>query len=292
MLLGVVLGLSTAWMWATTSLLVKAFSGRVGTLSFNAFRMVTASLFFLVLLPFFGGWEAVNQISDASRVALIFSVIAGGAIGDSLYFWSMSRIGTSRALPISNIYPLFTWALAVPFLGEPITLNALAGTGIILIGLYLLAPPPESDAEAPIGLNRAGILAAIGAAVFWAAATAAMKFGLRDGVNVVAVNAFRLPLGALVLLGMVQWRHGLKAWEPYDRNNFPSLLALAFYSTCVGGLLWVLAVDYAGAARAALLNTTSPLVGVPLSVVFLHERVTPRIAFGALFSVIGIGMIL
>jgi DME family drug/metabolite transporter len=292
MLLGVMLGLSTAWTWATTSLLVKTFSNRVGALSLNAFRMVTASILFLALLPFFGGWEAMDRLSVASRLALLFSALAGTAFGDTLYFWSMTRIGASRALPISNIYPLFTWALAAPFLGEPLTWRALLGTGIILVGLYLLAPPSEPVVEAGTGLNRAGVMAAIGAAVLWALGTAAMKFGLQDGVNVVAVNAFRMPLSALILVGIVHWREGFKAWKPYDRRTLPSLVALALYSTGLGGVLWVLAVEYAGAARAALLNTTSPLVGMPLAVVFLHERVTPRIALGALCSVIGIAMIL
>lgn len=289
---GIVLGISTAWVWSTTSLLSKTLSARVGPLSFNAVRMLTASLFFLALLPFFGGWEAMMQLSDASRLALISGTIFGVTFGDTLYFWSMARIGASRALPISGIYPLFTWAMAVPLLGEPITAKALLGTVVVLVGLWLLAPASSPEVQVDARLNRAGVLGAIGAAVFWAVGTTALKFGLQDGVNVIVVNAFRLPLCALLLLAMVQFRRGSEAWRTYDRGNVPAFIALGIYSTGLGAILWTLAVEYAGAARAALLNTMSPLIGVPLSILFLRERVTPRVVLGVLCSVVGIVMIL
>src|SRR5512142_3273037 len=121
MLTGIALGFSTAWVWATSSLWIKAQSARVHPLAFNAFRMTVATLFFMALLPFFGGWDAFVAVPVSSSVMLALSTIVGITFGDSLYFWSMNKIGTSRALPISGIYPLFTWAIAVPLLGEPIT---------------------------------------------------------------------------------------------------------------------------------------------------------------------------
>jgi len=62
--------------------------------------------------------------------------------------------------------------------------------------------------------------------------------------------------------------------------------------TGIGMIVWTLTVDYAGAARASLLNTAAPLIGVPLSALFLRERVTAKIAAGTLLSVVGIWMIL
>ena len=292
MLAGIAFALSTAWVWATTSLWAKVHSERVDPLSFNAFRMTVAALFFLLLLPFFGGWQALGEISLAGRVALMVGTVFGVCFGDTLYFWSMMRIGTSRALPISGIYPLFTWALAVPLLSEAITLRAMLGTGLVLVSVYLLSPAPEKGLHIDARSQRLGVLAAIGAAMLWAIGTTAMKYGLQDGVNVIAINAFRLPLGALILLAMAQMRGGARTWQSYDRDNIPALIALSLYSNGLGAILWVLAIDLAGAARAALLNTMSPLIGVPLSILFLHERVTTRIAVGAVLSVIGIVMIL
>jgi drug/metabolite transporter (DMT)-like permease len=193
MVLGILFGLVSASLWATTSLAVKAQSARVDTLSFNAFRMVIGALFFLALLPFFGGWNAVTGLSSGSLTALSVSIICGAVIGDSLYFWSMTQIGASRAMPISGIYPLFTWALAVPILGETVTMRALLGTIFVLVGLTLIAPAVEVEEAHAARWNRLGVFAAIFAAAMWALSTTMMKIGLQDGVNIMRSIAFVFP---------------------------------------------------------------------------------------------------
>ena len=67
---GIFFGLVSASLWATTSLAVKAQSARVNTISFNAFRLMFGAMFFLALLPFFGGWNAVTSLSTTSRAAI------------------------------------------------------------------------------------------------------------------------------------------------------------------------------------------------------------------------------
>lgn len=292
MIAGIVLGVASATIWATSSLAVKAQAARVHPVSFNAFRLIVASLFFLVLLPFFGGWDAVAEMSFDTRLALTSSTIAGIVIGDTLYFWSMTQIGASRALPISGIYPLFTWAIAVPLLDEPITWRAMIGTALVLISLVLLAPVAQDEPSGSSKLNRAGVLAAIGAAACWAIGTTALKFGLQEGVNLVVLNAFRLPLGALVLVLIMRKWKGAQMWNGYRRDNLPVLTALAWYSTALGAIVFILVVEYVGAARAALLNTVAPVIGIPLSIIFLRERVTLKLVIGALLSISGIVLIL
>jgi DME family drug/metabolite transporter len=138
MILGLILGLTSAFIWATTSLAIKAQSDEIHPSSFNAFRMVVGTVFTLALLPFFVGWQAFALVPAHTIVMLSISSIIGIAIGDVLYFWSLTKIGAARALPISGTYPLFTWALAVPLLGEQITPGAIIGTVLVLIGVSLL----------------------------------------------------------------------------------------------------------------------------------------------------------
>ncbi|MBI3536408.1 MAG: DMT family transporter [Chloroflexi bacterium] len=282
MVTGILFGLASATVWATSSLMVKAQSARVDSFSFNAFRMIVTAIIFLAALPFFGGWDALANFSWTARAALTISIICGGAFGDSLYFWSMTQIGAARAMPLSGLYPLFTWAIAVPLLGEIVTVRAVIGTIVALIGLYLLAPARNGDAIINARVNRAGVLAAISAAILWAISTTMMKVGLQDGANVVVINSFRLPLGALVLaMILTRWR-GRAAWSTLRRDDLPRLIALSVYGTALGSVLWIWSVEYAGAARAALVNSMAPLMGVPLAIIFLRERVTRRIVFGAL----------
>ena len=292
MALGVILGLASAFVWATTSLAMKSQSEHIDALSANTFRMVVAAILFLGLLPFFGGLEALAQLSNGAKIALTISFISGIALGDTLYFWSMTQIGAARAMPLSSIYPLFTWALAVPFLGEPITLQAILGTALVLIGVYFLTPKAQQVSQVDARAKRIGTLAAIVAAVLWAISTTLLKVGLQDGLNVVVINSFRMPVGALVMLIMAYGRSGKKVWRGIHRGNILNLILVGIYSTGIGMTLWTLSVEYGGAARASLLVTLAPLIGVPLSVLFFKERVTRMVVLGTVISIAGIWLIL
>ena len=292
MLLGIVLGLTSAFIWATTSLAVKAQADRINPLSFNAFRMCIGAIFTLALLPFFGDAHALTQMSTGAVILLSLSSVIGIAVGDALYFWSMTKIGAARALPISGTYPLFTWAIAVPLLGEQITVSAMVGTALVIFGVYLLAPGNGSTISVDARTQRLATFAAIAAAALWAVATTMLKIGMQESSHVIVVNAIRLPVAAIAGALVAQWQGGAAMWNGYNRKNLPQLIALAMYSTGIGMIVWTLTVDYAGAARAALLNTTAPLIGAPLAVIFLHERVTPKVAVGTLLAVWGVWLIL
>ena len=292
MAIGIILGLTSAFIWATTSLAIKAQADRINPLSFNAFRMCVGTIFSFALLPFFGGLPAIAQVPSHAAILLAISSVIGIAIGDMLYFWSLQQIGASRALPISGTYPLFTWAIAVPLLGEPITVSAMAGTALVILGVYLLAPGNGSTISVDARTQRLATFAAVAAAALWAIATTMLKIGMQESSHVIVVNAIRLPVAALGSAVVARWYGGSSTWQGYTHKNLPRLLALALYSTGIGMIVWTLTVDYAGAARAALLNTAAPLIGAPLAVIFLHERVTPKVAVGTLLAVWGVWLIL
>lgn len=292
MVIGIVLGLASAFIWATTSLAIKAQADRIDTSSFNAFRMFVAMLFVLALLPFFGGIHAIVQMPVNATLMLAISSVIGIAFGDTLYFWGMTKIGTARALPISGTYPLFTWALAVPLLNEPITWEAIFGTLLVIVGVYLIAPQTEKTIQADERIERWGIIAVFAAALLWAIATTMLKIGLEQSPHVIVVNAIRLPAAAAASALIAYRQKGWAAWRGYNRQSLPALIGLAIYSTGIGMIVWTLTVDFAGAARASLINTAAPIIGVPLAAIFLKENVTPKIAMGTLLSVMGIWLIL
>lgn len=316
--LGILFGATAAFIWATTSLMVKANAARVDTLAFNAFRVVVGALFFYAMLPFFGGWGLVAQLTTPTMVTLAVSVILGFCVGDSIYFWSMTKLGASRTMPISGVYPVFTWLLAVPLLGEKITVAAIVGTGLVVVALYLLGREhPAEAAEAndmlitpPDGSEPSGVpprtrylalAAAVFAALMWACSTTLLGLGLQmqnpvtlyDNIQQsVLLGSFRLTVAALVLLPTVQLLKGSKVWGVYRGRELGKLFALGVYSTGAGSLFFVLGVAVAGAAPAALLNAASPLIGVLFSWLFLREKLTPRVWLGTALAVTGVVLVL
>ncbi len=316
--LGILFGLTAAFIWSTTSLLVKAQSARVDTLAFNAFRIVVSALFFLVLIPLFGGAGLVAQLTLPTFLVLSISVILGFCVGDSVYFWSMTKIGASRTMPISGIYPVLTWLLAVPLLGERITLPAIGGTVLVVAALYVLSRENSAEAVESNDMLIAAakdvvprpnsphtrylaIGAAVLAALMWACSTTLLRLGfqiqqpvtLYDNLQQsILLGAVRLVVAGAVLVPVTQWLKGSQVWSVFRGAELPKLTVLAIYSTGIGSLFFVLAVALAGAARAALLNTASPLIGVLLSWLWLREPVTRRVWVGTALAVVGVWLVL
>jgi drug/metabolite transporter (DMT)-like permease len=56
----------------------------------------------------------------------------------------------------------------------------------------------------------------------------------------------------------------------------------------LGGFLFLVAIQYAGAGKAAVLTSCAPLFGLPLSIFCLKEKVTARILWGTSLVVAGI----
>lgn len=316
--LGILCGLTAAFIWSTTSLMVKAQAAQVDTLSFNAFRVVVGALFFYFLLPFFGGAQLMAQLPPLTMLAISVSVVLGFCIGDSVYFWSMTKIGASRTMPIAGVYPVFTWLLAVPLLGEKVTTAAILGTGLVVAALYLLGREhPAEAAEAndmfitppddnePRGISPRtrylGVAAAVFAALMWACSTTLLRLGIQmqepvtlfDNLQqAVVLGAFRLTVAAVVLVPVTQILKGAQVWKSYRGGVLVRVSLLALYSTGIGSLFFVLAVALAGAARASLMNSASPLIGVMFSWLFLRERMTRGIWVGTALALVGVWLVL
>lgn len=311
MLLGLFFGVSAAFVWSASSLLVKAQAARIDTLSFNTFRILVGAIFFFALLVIFGRLSQLTTLSASTYFILALSVLTGFCIGDSVYFWSLTRIGASRAMPLSGIYPLFTWLLAVPLLGEKISLPALLGTALIMLALFLLARgtaegqtsegPDEfivtdndvrAAAEQDARAKYIGIAAALFAALMWAVSTTLLSLGMRESADAIVIGTIRLVAGGAILLPALYFIRKWRAWQNFTARSLPALTTLAIFSTGLGGFLFIWAIEYAGAARASLMITISPLLGVPLSAFVLKERVTRAVWLGTLLAVGGVWLIL
>lgn len=131
-----------------------------------------------------------------------------------------------------------------------------------------------------------GLLVLVG--LLWATATLWLA-GAKGHLGAIAAGSMRTPAGAvaLVTFGMATMPRAMRA--PFsDRRQLGGIIAAGLLGTAFGSLMYVYAVVEAGAARTAVLSATAPLMGLPLSIIFLGERMTRRIGIGTLLCVAGI----
>jgi transporter family protein len=332
---GELLSLFSALLWAITSVLLTVGAKRLDVVPLNLVRCTVSTVFFLALLPFFGGLQALAALTPSNWLWLTVSVLALLVVGDTLYFLSMDLAGVSWTMPLSSISPLWAVLLAAVFLGEPLSWSLLAGALLVVLGTVLVsrsAGPvgtvaPEGPARAavmpaPLELHNEGIRSASGASsdswrakqrastgrvtlpgdrrrglllallvsVIWAAGAVSIKPGA-DGLHSVVANSVRQPLALLILLAFTLLRGQWRELRRVDAKSWRIIIVASLMGTGIGSLVFVMAVQLAGAGRSSVLMATSPLLAIPFSMLWLQERPTRWTLAGTVLTAAGIAMV-
>lgn len=320
---GAAAALVSAFLWAATSTALTALSARSSAVVLSGVRLGAATICIPIVILLAGGADAFAGATPVTVLALVASGILGYAIGDTAYIRSLSLLGMQRVFPVSIAgYITLTVAGGWLFLDEPLGLMLIAGAGLIGIGITLIVlssaekplegipvsgpAPPALEAFADLGpvvaLPRRvpkwasrgveGYALLVLVSFAWATATLWLAWAGNE-LGAVGTWAVRTPVGAagLVVLSITTRRGPLLAMLG-DRRQMVTIVVAGVVGTAIGSLCYVFAVVEIGAARAAVLSATSPLMALPLALVFLKERTTWRIGAGTVACVAGIVLVI
>ncbi|HEY8599059.1 MAG TPA: DMT family transporter [Thermomicrobiales bacterium] len=293
--MGELAGLGAAIIWATTNIVLRGQSVRLGAVTVNAWRTVFAAICFVIIFLLTRPLSTFAQLPLRGVLALLTGVIFGMVIGDVLQFTAMTRIGVARAMPISSCFPLFTIAIAAIFLGERITGRTVIGALLVIGGVVLVALPSRTGVVGatagapPIPRYWIGVAMALTAAICWSCSTTLSRIALRD-IDVITANTIRMPFSAAVSL-LLSLRSGGLPPRKFGHTSLVILILCGIIGTAGGGFLYLTAIELAGAAKTAVLGSAAPIFGLIGSVIFLRERPSPRGIVGTLLSVAGIALV-
>ena len=295
-MVGEICALACALCWAITSVLTKSLSGKIEPLTLNFIRCLGATVFLWALIPFHPGAGGLSQIPSATLLFLVFSALLGMSVGDTIYLRGLKLIQVTLAFPLAQaVTPLLTVGAAFLFLGEEFTRSFLIGTFLALLGIYLVAVPGGStlrSLQAPFENRGTGIGLILIASLFWTGSIVFLKMGLQKADPFLA-NGIRLPISALALMPLAFFEKAAPAGSRRSRWRLWALGALSgVLAFGVGGALFLTAIQQAGAGKAMVLTSCAPLFSLPISLLFLKERVTVRILAGTILMVIGVAFIL
>jgi drug/metabolite transporter (DMT)-like permease len=296
-MLGIVIAFAQAFCWANTTIALRSLSNRLDPFLVNGLRAAVALLVIIPLVFITGGVGDYRLLTLPRMLLLVGSVTLGGVIGDALYVTSLKKIGVSRAFPITNSYPVFTMLLGALVLGEKITWIRVVGMAIVLLGVYFVSRPEEGTEARENGvlLSRRvlieGAIMALITAFLWGSNTVILAIGIR-GLNSAVANSVRVPAVVLFSLLAGAQRKQLGSLRHLDRHTLGLLLVAGIVGWGIGGWFYLTAVQMVGVSLAAIISATSPIFGVPLSMLFLHEKPTRLTLIGTVLSIVGIALIL
>lgn len=272
--------LQTALCFSITHILVRRGLVHSNALTGSLISLGTsAAIFWLLLIVFI-------PLAELRNVGIGY-FIAGGvfapAIGQTLGYIGMERLGVARSSPIVNTSPIFSSILAVIFLGEVWVFQNVIGTCLVIAGVIVLSSRKPADGNWRIKDVAYPVLAAL-------------AFGISSNLRKAGLTAVPRPLlGAavtlgtafLVLLVIVQLRGGRRALE-WNALGGKWMVAGALVNTCAL-LSFFAALNIGQVVRIEPLVACNPLLSIVWTGIFLRgiERLTGRVVGGALVTVAG-----
>jgi len=123
--------------WSLYTVIAKPLLKHYSPLRLTAVSMALGTVF---LIPF-SFREMMEQdwhrIAPISWLALLYSFSLAIAIGYTLWYIGVARLGATRTSVYSNLVPVAAIFFAWVFLAERLTLEKILGTAMVLGGLYL-----------------------------------------------------------------------------------------------------------------------------------------------------------
>lgn len=296
---GELASLIAAMIWACTSVALTSLSARTSPVVLSGLRLAFGSVVVAIVLLVSGQAGGLRDASSGTLAGVILSGLIGYGLGDTVYIVALKRVGMQRTFPITMaLFIGLTVIGGVVLLGEDLSWGLPAGALFIGSGVYFLVVPANDAtlaesrslavAASPDAMGYA-LLVAVG--VLWTIATLWLA-NARGDLEPIAAGAIRTPAGATALLGFAMATQRPSLAAPFrNRNHLAAIVAAGAVGTGLGSLLYVYGVLEAGAAQAAVLSATSPLMALPLSIVFLGERFTPKVGLGTVLCVGGIVLV-
>lgn len=286
---GVLAGLGCGLNWAVTSLLVRTLLARLTPAGIGAVRATGGGALLIVMALAAGEGPAMLRAPLWVVLSLAVAIVVGMGIGDSFFFRSMEDLGVTRALTLSLLNPLITTLTGIALYREPVTPLRLAAIALVIGGLGLIVSGKGEDGAATGRRARRGLRLVFLAAGCWALGATIVKPALLE-VPVLAGTALRIPMAGVVLW-LTPWSRGtiaaVRESTPGERWRLGTICLL----NALGSIMFTVAIRSGGVAIGNALASTSPLFAIPLEILFLKRRPSPRTIAGAALTVAGIAFL-
>jgi drug/metabolite transporter (DMT)-like permease len=288
--------LGAAISWAVAPILYRRALFKTKPMSANIVRCASNAAVLMFILLALGKAGALASLPMEVIIITVASGVVGLGIGDTLYMFGLRSVGVARAVPLAASYPLFSLVWAT-MLGEPVTVTAVSGAFVILLGIWLLSRDKENSiAGIKDNLALKGIIVSLATAVVWSVSITLMDVAVTmPGVNSIdasyAIITTRIAAMAVFMIALS---------PVLDRDHgFLKMKRCTLIELCIGGLVangvgWLL-MNYSFLnileAQAVPISSTTPLFSTIAGFALFHEKMTANNTLGAIVVVAGIFLI-
>jgi drug/metabolite transporter (DMT)-like permease len=275
-LLGKIMALAAAFFWAIGVILFKKSGEKMTPISLNFFKNIIAMALFIPTIFLFKESFFPHQ-PLVSWLWLGLSGILGITLADTMFFFSLNKLGASLVAVVDTSYTPILLTMSYIFLGERMGLMAFIGAVLITVALLV-----GSAAKPEPGRTRRDII--IGTIV-GVTGMFTMVVGIviiKDILNrspLLWATSVRLFFGGIGLIPIVFLNRGRR--QNFIKNlkqiqTWKIAVPAAMSGSFLAMLCWVAGLKHTNVSVAGMLNQLSTIFIFILAVIWLKEPVTRK----------------
>jgi drug/metabolite transporter (DMT)-like permease len=291
--LGELAALGTAFCGTLSVAAWTTSSRHIGVMAVCCLRMAAASILLAIWGGLTRGLFVPTDVDRQSWLLLMISGVLGYFWADLLAIKAYMVIGPRLTLLLQTISPVLVTVLGYYCFEESLGAINVLGMATTLAGvIWVVLEQPESPKEIHHRKDFAwGIFLAVTAAILGGVATMFAKKGIGPRVDPFAATQIRILAALLCYPPLLTF---LRRWGQIGRalRHF-RVMNLMLFGTVVGPFLGMgfymygLKVCHSTGIVCTIGNIT-PVLILPVSIYLYQEKVSPRAAIGAAFSVLGV----
>jgi drug/metabolite transporter (DMT)-like permease len=280
-------------MWAAQYPAYKAATAQIGPVILSIWTFLISSL---VLAPFLL-WErhahAKPHSSDSLTIGaawrdFLLLALLGLLPASVVLAWGTALSTASNAAMLYLTVPILTAVLAIGLVGEKMSPVRWVSLGLSLTGVLIISGFDWRHADFRNTRFFAGnllVLVACAASAFY---NVYSKKLLRH-FTPLEVLVFGYLITAAVCVTLVPW---IEPFSPssvraYTAESWTALLVLSVFSWGLAMVLWMYLLKRLDVSQASVSIYLLPFLGVLLSAISLHEKITATMAVGGLVTLAG-----
>ena len=304
--LGEFISIGVAFSWTDTAILCEYAGKRLGSITFNFYRMIFTIAFSFVLFWVVLGNPLPASASDRAYVWMLLSGVVGFVICDYNLMKCYTIIGSRFGQLFMTISPLSAAVAAWMLLGQSLKPMAIVAMLVTLAGISLSIIGRGDKHMFSLKLPAKGVFHASVAAICQGIGLVISKVGLdyyqesipRDILDHApwilpfCANFYRCIAGFIgfgILVALNRNASALKAGVARPRV-VASVVSATIFGPFVGVAFSLMAVQYTAAGIASTLMALSPIMILVPAHFWMNQRVTWKGGLGALISVLGVAL--
>lgn len=302
--LGEVIALTTATLWAVTTLFFGKAGERIGSFNVNKIRLVMAVIIYTSVLMITRGYLFSDSLNSEQVLWLALSGVVGLVLGDSCLFKALVMIGPRLTTLLYSSAPIFATITAWILLDEQLSMMTVLGIIVTLGGITWVVAERQSnnaknvaDHHPDAGSMFKGILLGLGGGAGQGIGLVLAKYGMAHSGEIIVEPMEASYIRMVASVAVIWTFSGLRGQLGSVFTAIRNKKAMAF---CAGGAIcgpflgvWcsLIAVSMISAGVATTLNSTVPVMILPLVYFVNKEKISFRAILGTIVTVLGVAIL-